>query len=188
MASTTAHKVRKPARASRPTKTQRQRAAALVDDADQILSEAVTPGRWPQEKTVSRFLASGHLERVLSLYSQAMTLDAKEPAYPWNLASALRRLGQHELASAFLVRAIQVGEAADDGEYSGPDAYLALAELALDSDNHDAALVALARAHERSANDSDIADEWQRLFTELFRRGSNEDRASLLHTLDRITS
>jgi hypothetical protein len=71
----------------------------LGDEADEFLGEYVAPGRWPQAKTVERFLGDGGLERLLSLYGQAMARDPGEPAYPWNLSSALRRLGQLELAA-----------------------------------------------------------------------------------------
>jgi hypothetical protein len=39
-----------------------------------------------------------------------MRLDAAEPAYPWNLGSAMNRLGVNNLALEFLTRAIHLGE------------------------------------------------------------------------------
>lgn len=79
---------------------ERRKAAALVDEADQLVSDVLSPGRWPQARTVRRFLGEGRLERLLSLYSEAIWLDPWEPAYPWNLSSVLRRLCQKELALA----------------------------------------------------------------------------------------
>lgn len=52
---------------------------------------------------------SGALERTLALYLQAIRLDPHEPAYPWNLASTLSRLGLNQIAFALIAQAIKVG-------------------------------------------------------------------------------
>lgn len=48
----------------------------------------------------------------------------------------------------FLTRAIHTGKTVGDDDFCGADAYLALAELAVDSGNHDLAFVAIARARD----------------------------------------
>lgn len=190
MASTTAPKERNRERVAEPSRAARQKAAGLIDDADRLVAEALSPGRWPQAKTVGRFLEDGKLERLLSLYSQAMWLDGTEPAYPWNLSSTLRRLGQYELASAFLTRAIHTASQADDDDFSGADSYLALAEIAVDSSESDAAMLAIARALELGGGRDDIKQSARRLLTEL-----NGDRArgkqagrSLVRLLENLES
>jgi hypothetical protein len=85
-------------RAGRREVEARGEAGRLIDDADALVDEVLSTGRWPQEKTVDRFLKGDCLERVLSLYERAMRLDPGEPAYPWNLASTLDRLGLSNLA------------------------------------------------------------------------------------------
>jgi|SRR3954451_5946601 len=122
------------------------KAEALVGEADELLADALASGRWPDAGTVDRFLSEGKLDRVLALYGQAIRLDSKEPAYPWNLASALNRLGVNDLALGFITRAIHLAEANGEAEWSGPDAQLALAEIAIDAGEYDLALTALAHA------------------------------------------
>jgi len=124
----------------------RRQAAGLVEEADRIVTEVVAPGRWPQRGTVERFLDGDRLPRVLALYTTAMELDPDEPAYPWNLASTLNRLGLNELALAHVERAIRTASAVGDEEWSGAGAHLAWAEIAEQAGQHDVALVALARA------------------------------------------
>src|ERR1700759_42467 len=81
------------------------RAQALTGDADELLANILAPGEWPTPEAIEAFLKEGILDRVLSLYGQAMRLDPQEPSYPWNLASALNRLGINDLALGFMVRA-----------------------------------------------------------------------------------
>ena len=87
-----------------------ERAALLVREADEFMADVLRPGRWPQRRTIERFLDGDRLDRVLALYREAMRLDPLEPAYPWNLASALRRLGLNDLALSFVERA-KIGRA-----------------------------------------------------------------------------
>jgi tetratricopeptide (TPR) repeat protein len=122
------------------------KAEVLVGEADELLADAFAPGRWPQTETAERFLSEGKLDRVLALYGQAMRLDPDEPAYPWNLAAAMNRLGLNDLALGFLTRAIHLAAERGEREWSGPDAQLALAEIAIDAGEYDLALTALARA------------------------------------------
>lgn len=123
-------------------------AVELVNEADGLVFAILKPGRWPQRRTVERFLGQDRLERVLSLYTRAMRLDPDEPAYPWNLASVLNRLGLNDLSLGFMTRAIHAAHRIGDEEWCGPDAYLALAEIAIDAEEADIALTALARAQE----------------------------------------
>ena len=105
------------------------KAAALVGDADELLGDAFGPGEWPEADAVDHFLSEGKLDRVLALYGQAMRLDASEPAYPWNLGSAMNRLGLNDLALGFLTRAIHLSDQRGESQWSGPDAQLAVADL-----------------------------------------------------------
>jgi tetratricopeptide (TPR) repeat protein len=118
----------------------------LVGEADGLLADVLAPGDWPEADAVEAFLGAGALDRVLSLYGQAMRLAPEEPAYPWNLASALNRLGINDLALGFMIRAINLAAADGDEEWSGLDAQLALAEVAIDAGDYDLALTALAHA------------------------------------------
>jgi tetratricopeptide (TPR) repeat protein len=188
MASTTERKARSRERATKPTANDRRAAGVLVDEADRLVGEFLEPGRWPQAKTVQRFLADGRLERLLSLYGQAMTLDPREPAYPWNLSSVMRRLGQLELAQAFLTRAIHAGEDQGEPEYSGADAYLALAEIALDMGDSDQALVAIARACEPARARPDTEDYAQRLLRELGSSKRGDGGAHLWDLVARLSA
>ena len=122
------------------------KAERLVGEADELLATVLGPGEWPATEVTERFLSEGKLDRVLGLYGQAIRLDPTEPAYPWNLASALNRLGLNDLALGFISRAIHLAEKSGDSEWSGPDAQLALAEVAIDAGEHDLALTALAHA------------------------------------------
>lgn len=74
------------------------RAQELVDEANALVAEVLAPGRWPQARTVERFLEGDRLERMLSPYTLAMAVDPDEVSYPWNLASTLNRLGLNDLA------------------------------------------------------------------------------------------
>lgn len=122
------------------------RAEQLVGEADELLVDGFGPGEWPETQAIERFLSEGKLDRVLALYGQAMRLDPTEPAYPWNLGSAMNRLGLNDLALGFLTRAIHLAGQRGESEWSGPDAQLALAEVAIDAGEYDLALTTLAHA------------------------------------------
>lgn len=122
------------------------KAEQLVGEADELLGKALGPGEWPETEVAERFLSEGKLDRVLGLYGQAIRLDPIEPAYPWNLASALNRLGLNDLALGFIARAIHLAKQSGESEWSGPGAQLALAEVAIDAGEYDLALTALAHA------------------------------------------
>lgn len=162
------------------------KAEALVGEADELLADALASGQWPDAETVDRFLSEGKLDRVLALYGQAIRLDSKEPAYPWNLASALNRLGVNDLALGFIARAIHLAEANDETEWSGPDAQLALAEIAIDAGEYDLALTALAHAGADNAKNGREAQIGE-LLKEV---GSGQDdprpQASLVSLLEQL--
>jgi len=122
------------------------KAERLVGEADELLAGAFKPGEWPETGVAERFLSDGKLDRVLALYGQAIRLNPTEPAYPWNLASALNRLGLNDLALGFISRAIHLAKQSGESEWSGPGAQLALAEIAIDAGEYDLALTALAHA------------------------------------------
>lgn len=162
------------------------RAEQLVGEADDLLVDAFGPGEWPEAQAVERFFSEGKLDRVLALYGQAMRLDATEPAYPWNLGSAMTRLGLNDLALGFLTRAIHLAGQRGEGEWSGPDAQLALAEVAIDAGEYDLALTALAHAR---ADDQQNGREAQ--IGELLKEvGSEQDdpspQASLASLLEQL--
>ncbi len=125
-----------------------ERADRLVDEAEKLLGGYLRPGRWPATRTARRFLDSGDLERVLSLYVRAMEDDPREPAYPWNLASSLDRLHLPDLALIFIRRAIRVAEETGDREWAGADVYLACADIARHAGDVEMAEMALDRARE----------------------------------------
>lgn len=151
----------------------RAEAARLVDAADELIADVLKPGRWPQARTVERFLKGDRLAQVLSLYERAMRLDPTEAAYAWNLASTLNRLGLNDLALGFISRAIQLAQRAGDVEWSGPDGQIAMAEIAIDAGEPDIALTALARALELDG-ESDRAHV-ERLLREI-RKSSDDPR------------
>lgn len=162
------------------------KAEALVGEADELLADALASGQWPDAETVDRFLSEGKLDRVLALYGQAIRLDSKEPAYPWNLASALNRLGINDLALGFITRAIHLAEANGETEWSGPDAQLALAEIAIDAGEYDLALTALAHAGADDAKNgrrSEIAGLLKEVRTE---QRDPQPQASLASLLERL--
>jgi len=162
------------------------KAEQLVGEADELLVDAFGPGEWPEAEAIERFLSEGKLDRVLALYGQAMRLDAAEPAYPWNLGSAMNRLGLNDLALGFLTRAIHLAAHQGQNEWSGPDAQLALAEVAIDAGEYDLALTALAHAR---AGDQQNGRETQigKLLKEV---GSEQDdpspQASLVSLLQQL--
>ena len=120
--------------------------------ADDILAGVLRPGRGPTKRGVERFLEDGSLERVLALYARAMNDDADDPSVPWNLGSALDRLGQHEMAFAYLARAIKTAERVGDEELAGAHAHLALADTALKARQGDLATAVITRARKLDPN------------------------------------
>jgi tetratricopeptide (TPR) repeat protein len=136
------------ARASVDSAKALENAAGLADEAEAILGGYLRAGRWPAARTARRFLDSGDLERVLSLYTRAMEDDPREPAYPWNLASSLDRLRLPDLALIFIRRAIRVAEETGDREWSGADVHLACADIARHAGDQEMAEMALNRAQD----------------------------------------
>lgn len=162
------------------------RAEQLVGEADELLASALGPGEWPEAEVAERFLSEGKLDRVLALYGQAIRLDPSEPAYPWNLASALNRLGLNDLALGFIARAIHLAEQSGDSEWSGPGAQLALAEVAIDAGEYDIALTALAHAQaddQRNGHSTQIEDLLGEVRNE---RDDPQPQASLASLLERL--
>jgi len=157
----------------KPSRDEIDQATRLVDQAEQLIAELLEPGQWPGPDKVGRFMSEGRLERTLALYLQAMRLDPLEPAYPWNLASTLSRLGLSELAYALIAQAIHVGEQTGQEEWTGAGEHLALAETALDAGQEDMAVVAIARATEIDAP-SQVRAQALRLLDEVSGRGSGE--------------
>ena len=121
-------------------------AVKLAGSADELLATVLSPGKIPSQRAVRGFLASDALERVLSLYSQAMLLDPEEPTHAWNLAVQLDRLGLHDLALIYLSRAINQAEAFGDEEGADAHALLALADVAIRASQLDLAELTLERA------------------------------------------
>jgi hypothetical protein len=161
-------------------------AEALVGKADELLADALAPGCWPEAETAERFLSEGKLDRVLALYGQAMRLDASEPAYPWNLGSAMNRLGLNDLALGFLTRAIHLAEQKGERQWSGPDAQLALAEVAIDAGEYDLGLTALAHARaedDRNGREAQIGDLLKEVRSE---QGDPQPQASLASLLEQL--
>lgn len=124
----------------------------LADRAEEIFARYLKPGSWPTAHVVRQFHESGDLERVLSLYSQAMANDPLEPAYPWNLASSLDRLQLSDLALIFLRRAIRVAEDIGDSDWAGADAHLAWADIAMRAGEPEMAEVAIEKARKIDPN------------------------------------
>ena len=137
------------------------KAERLVGEADELLATVLGPGEWPATEAAERFLSEGKLDKVLGLYGRAIRLDPAEPSYPWNLASALNRLGLNDLALGFIARAIHLARQSGESEWSGPGAQLALAEVAIDAGEYDLALTALAHARaddQRNGHAAQIED------------------------------
>ncbi|MGI8844755.1 MAG: hypothetical protein ACR2HC_01015 [Thermoleophilaceae bacterium] len=170
----------------KPSRDEIEQATQLVDQAEQLIAEVLEPGQWPEADTVGRFMSEGRLERTLALYLHAIRLDPLEPAYPWNLASTLSRLGLNDLAFALIAQAIHVGEQTGQEEWTGAGEHFALAETALDAGHEDMAVVAIARATEiDSANQ--VQAQARRLLDEIGASGSGERPAVALATrLSRI--
>lgn len=132
-------------------------ASALADEADELLASALSSFH-AAERDLSELVSVGALERVLALYGAAIRLDPEEPAYPWNLGSALSRLGLDYLALGFIARAIQLSGERGEEDWSGPAARLALAEVAIDAGADELALTALAHtwASDKRAFGADV--------------------------------
>lgn len=122
-------------------------AASCAEQADEILGGYLRPGGWSTTGTAQRFVASGDLDRVLSLYLRAMEHDPTDAAHPWNLASSLDRLQLSDLALPFIRRAIRVADDTGDREWAGADAYLALADIAINAGQYGIAQAAIGQAH-----------------------------------------
>lgn len=135
-------------------------AVRLADQAEEILGRYLKPGKWPHASSASGFREGGDLELVLGLYTRAMEKDSSEPAYPWNLASSLDRLGVSDLAIAYMRRAIRVADEVDDREWAGADAHLALADIAIRAGDPDIAGLAIDQA--RRLDPSAPAERYQR--------------------------
>jgi tetratricopeptide (TPR) repeat protein len=144
-ASTSRHAAGGPASVDSPSGV--EAAARLAEQAEEVLGGYLEPGQWPTARAARHFLASGDLERILSLYMQAMEGDPLEPAYPWNLASSLDRLSLPELALVFVQRAIRVAREAGDREWAGADAHLAWADIAIRAGEPETAEAAIEQAH-----------------------------------------
>jgi tetratricopeptide (TPR) repeat protein len=135
-------------------------AVRLANEAERILGRHLKPGRWPSARVAESFREQGDLALVLSLYTRAMESDPAEPAYPWNLASSLDRLGVSDLAIAYMRRAIRVADEAGDREWAGADAHLALADIAIRAGDLDIAELAIDQA--RRLDPSAPIDRYQR--------------------------
>ncbi|HTR75487.1 MAG TPA: hypothetical protein VMH33_09570 [Solirubrobacterales bacterium] len=162
------------------------RAEQLVGDADELLAAVLQAGEWPDERTVVEFLGEGTLDRVLALYGQAMRLDPSEPAYPWNLGSVLNRLGINDLALGFMGRAINLAVMKGDEEWSGIDAQLALAEVAIDAGEFDFALTALAHAQAADPGSDSGAHIHELLAAVRDKQNDPQPQASLASLLERL--
>jgi hypothetical protein len=123
-------------------------AARSAAEADELIAAVSDASGAARTAAVDRFLHGGILERVLSLYSQAMWDEPLEPAYPWNLAVSLDRLGLSELALPFMGRAVRAADAEGDHEFGGVHGYIAWAEVAINANQPEfaAALLNQARA------------------------------------------
>lgn len=146
MASTHKREAGDRAAAASPAQLDDASADALVQAADRVLAEYLPPGRWPTGRTVERFKSDHRLEYVLATYAEAMDIAPDEPAYPWNLASALDRLGLPELALVYMARAIRVAAEVGDEDWSGAHAHLAWADIAIRAREPELATVAIQKA------------------------------------------
>lgn len=159
-----------------PSKTARRNAQRLVNQARDLADWLLPPDRWePKKRDLREFLRHGGFEEFLHLYMTAIALDPEEPSYPWNLASALRRLGRPELALAFVGHAIAIGERQQDPDRSGPDEYLVWAETAAHARQQDVAFLALATALEKAPDDEEVIQAAARCL-EILREQHAEDR------------
>jgi tetratricopeptide (TPR) repeat protein len=154
-----------------PSRAARAKAVRLIDQADRIAAQVLHPDSWEADaRARRRFLSGDEFERFLRLYLDAMDLDPVEPAYPWNLASALRRLGRSDLALGFIGRAVKTGEHDGDDDWADADAYLVWAETAIEAGQEEVALAVIARATEKAHGDPDARAHALRLLTYLASR------------------
>lgn len=110
----------------------------------------------------------------------------KQPDYPWNLGSALNRLGLNDLALGFFTRAIHLSDQRGESQWSGPDAQLAVAEVAIDAGEYDLALTALAHARaddDGNVREGQIGDLLKEVRSE---RGDPQPQVSLAAMLERL--
>ncbi len=149
-------------------------ALAFVNEADALIRKRLPERGWSQRKTVDRFLADDRLERVLARYSRALRLDPTEPAYPWNLAGMLKRLGLHDLALSYIERAIRVAQDIGDHEWADAGAHLAWAEAALCAGQQEVAVVALARVANLARRASPAASSVRLLLAKVSRSGASD--------------
>jgi tetratricopeptide (TPR) repeat protein len=144
-------------------------AAELVSGAERAIGELLAPDEWTDEPTARRIAATENFERALTQYVRAMALAPDEPAYPWNLSYLLNRLGQHDLATTFLLRAIKIATEHGDDDWADADAHLALADSALRAGQDTIALLAIRRAVELR-RDEDTVEDARRLLVPLLER------------------
>jgi tetratricopeptide (TPR) repeat protein len=135
-----------PAVASRRVASDAPTAATRVAEADELLAQILSTSRAPNRRAVDRFLNAGNLERVLALYSQAIRDEPLEPAYPWNLATSLDRLGLSDLALPFIARAVRTADSEGDDEFGGAPGHIAWAEVAINADQPELAQAVLKQA------------------------------------------
>ena len=151
-----------------PSKTARRRARALVNKADELLAGILEPTSWqPDSRRRAAFINSEDFDRILGLYIRAMDLDALEPAYPWNLGSALNRLGRPDLALAFIGRAVKTAEKVGDDDWADADGYLLWAETAINAGQDEIAFVVIMKAVEQAPEDEETHEAAVRLLKAL---------------------
>lgn len=150
---------------------------------------ALTSPEWPDDDAIAALLQSDLFERILGLYCRAMRLDPLEPSYPWNLASLMSRLGFHDLAVAYLGRAVAVARAVGDTEWSDAASHLAWADAALRAGQDAVAAVALAGAAQQARPGSGTAATLARLRAQLEDRqsGSTSPVAGLIAALQQLS-
>lgn len=171
------------------TDGQRVKAADLASEADRLIGELLKPGRWPQSRTIAKFLESDRLPKVLMLYQAAMSLDPEEAAYPWNLASSLSRLGLYSLALAYVEEAIRMAGETGDAEWADAHAHLAWADIAIRARQFDVALVALARARRLGGTQERVHEQVRRLLEEVRKaRGSDKAAERLAKELEELSA
>lgn len=161
------------------------RAAEMVEAADALAPPELWSADWPDDSAVTAFLQTDRFERILGLYCRAIRLDPAEPAYPWNLASLMGRLGFDDLAVAYLGRAIAVAVEVGDQQWSDAAAHLAWADAALRAGQHSIAAVALAGARRSSPTPATLRT-LERLTTDLDKSypGASAHAADLVDALE----
>jgi tetratricopeptide (TPR) repeat protein len=168
---------------------QRDQAAQLAAEGERLIGELLKPGRWPQSRTIAKFLESDRLPKVLMLYQAAMRLDPEEVAYPWNLASSLSRLGLNSLALAYVEEAIRLASETDEAEWADAQAHVAWADIAIRARQFDVALVALARARRLGRRQEQVDEQVQRLLEEIRKaHGSDRPAESLARELEGLSA